>query len=823
MVTRASAKARVFGAAGLLLLVGGVSTASFAADPPGLADWEMWKEQRYLGPVLVPEEGIVWEVDSARFTLAGGEVWLLEPTGSGAFTGVVFEGKGRFEMQVPDAVELRQLRRFARDREMEEIDQSFDRLVLRSSNREVVDLLAALAEETQKKSSTVHRVARSRHQRWLLTHQHDASARVIAGLGNLGDRYLRADLESHDFGWLTFQFDATLIEEVDLMHFSKHGRFGVLESWLSLDRADERRPDGRPLGVESSRVVLEHVDAEVDLTRAARRGVGGAQGLGQSYPMNGQFETTVRLRARKTGTAALELVMHPLARIESVQRGDTPLSFLRYPVGTLDASLTDRFANPGFVVLLDEPLQGGQAVELEVTYELELPGYAPGLTWYPRPRGMHEQPHTGRVALTLRSDYDAIGPGREVEDREQRRPGLRPKAVRRSVWESEEPSRMLGFVFARAPHQKRFEEPGLPPVTVFGTKGGFMSRARVEETSEHVIGSLRFLEELYDQPIPAPELWVGMIGSRHGQAFSGMVQLDDLIVAKPGFPGFAYHGRVELFVAHEVAHQWWGHGVGWASYRDQWLSEAMAEYAAMMYVEAEVDEGRRVFRDILAQYTHELLGSIEGAFGAFARPGVALLNRAGRQRIGPIAHGYRAATAEAPTAYSSMTYRKGALVLHMIRQHLKARTGDDEAFVGLLKGLLGVDGRGGRQLSTELLRERLALLSEADWKGFFDRYVYGTEIPTYAWSAETVQVSEAAWRVDLDVEQTDAYLQHTAALPVLVEYRDGASSWHLVEVEGSGEHTITVDREPQRLVFNPDWSILARVRPRLAVKAATAP
>ena len=24
---------------------------------------------------------------------------------------------------------------------------------------------------------------------------------------------------------------------------------------------------------------------------------------------------------------------------------------------------------------------------------------------------------------------------------------------------------------------------------------------------------------------------------------------------------------------HEVAHQWWGHAVGWKSYRDQWMSE----------------------------------------------------------------------------------------------------------------------------------------------------------------------------------------------------------------------------------------------------------
>ena len=29
---------------------------------------------------------------------------------------------------------------------------------------------------------------------------------------------------------------------------------------------------------------------------------------------------------------------------------------------------------------------------------------------------------------------------------------------------------------------------------------------------------------------------------------------------------------------HEVAHQWWGHQVGFNSYRDQWMSEGFAEH-----------------------------------------------------------------------------------------------------------------------------------------------------------------------------------------------------------------------------------------------------
>jgi hypothetical protein len=35
---------------------------------------------------------------------------------------------------------------------------------------------------------------------------------------------------------------------------------------------------------------------------------------------------------------------------------------------------------------------------------------------------------------------------------------------------------------------------------------------------------------------------------------------------------------------HEMAHQWWGHLVGWKTYHDPWLSEGTAEFASVMYL-----------------------------------------------------------------------------------------------------------------------------------------------------------------------------------------------------------------------------------------------
>src|SRR5438876_7139425 len=44
---------------------------------------------------------------------------------------------------------------------------------------------------------------------------------------------------------------------------------------------------------------------------------------------------------------------------------------------------------------------------------------------------------------------------------------------------------------------------------------------------------------------------------------------------------------------HEIAHQWWGHMVGWKSYHDQWMSEGFAEFSASLYVQQLMRDEKR--------------------------------------------------------------------------------------------------------------------------------------------------------------------------------------------------------------------------------------
>ena len=61
----------------------------------------------------------------------------------------------------------------------------------------------------------------------------------------------------------------------------------------------------------------------------------------------------------------------------------------------------------------------------------------------------------------------------------------------------------------------------------------------------------------------------------------------------------AFEDFPEFFLAHEIAHQWWGQAVGWRNYHEQWLSEGFAQYFAALY--AQHQRGDEAFDAVLRQ------------------------------------------------------------------------------------------------------------------------------------------------------------------------------------------------------------------------------
>ncbi|HYX25461.1 MAG TPA: M1 family aminopeptidase [Thermoanaerobaculia bacterium] len=765
------------------------------AQPPdpsaaARADYDLLQRWRFRAePIAVPAGGVRWSDEGGSWTLESGRIWLQEPTSAGAVTGLVFEGKGRFQMAVPDPIELAQLRRFAQKPELATIDEPFSALVLRTAGPlplQGVDVPPA-------RSFEVNKLARDRHQQWLTQRIFDADARVVQALLNPHDRYLRVDMKTGGFGWLTYDYDAQRLEPIRLLSFNT--TFPTEEIWLALARPSERDARGRPASRWRPAIDVQHVDVKADLTKGGR----------DKDWMNAQFQTGVRFVPLRDGDRALQLYLDPFAKVATVSENGKPLPFLRDHVAERSHGLDSRLYDPSLVVLLDRPLVHGEERRLDFAYDFDLRNYAPGRGWYPGTDGdetILSDSHTARLELTVRKKFEVRAMGRHdpASDRDDGR-------TTTSVWTVDQPVKMLTFSFADHFYEEKVQLAGEPDVICFGSRARAGAKGNFHAVAADVSNSFAFYQQLFGTGLPPEPVYVTGIDAGHGQAFDGFIELSDYSFSILG------PGASELFRGHEAAHQWWGVQVGAASYRDAWLGEAFAEYSAMMFVQATVKNGPELFQEIVRAYDDELNGSIQSGFSKFARPGVNLINRAHGNRIGPIGHGWRASTGEVPTAYSSQVYAKGALVLHMLRGMLRDLTQSDQAFGDVLRDFVATH-RGGFA-STLDFQAAVARRAPADWSWFFDEWVDGTAIPTYRWSYQVGAAPDAGgqWPVVLKVRQSDVPPGFKMSVPIAVDFGGGRTGRLRVMVD-QPEKTfpLAFPEKPKSLTFNPDSEVLAKVK-----------
>jgi hypothetical protein len=320
-----------------------------------------------------------------------------------------------------------------------------------------------------------------------------------------------------------------------------------------------------------------------------------------------------------------------------------------------------------------------------------------------------------------------------------------------------------------------------------GVAGSHMEK----QVAGDVIESFKLLSSLF-----------GLIPERHLTA-TDLTQLTSS--AYPGFVALSYatffnsdpFGSDQLHRAHETAHQWWGVGVRWDTYHDQWLSEGFAEYAALLYLQ------RAGGNDKLMYWLDKY------------RKDVATLNKylfKTRQQAGPIALGYRTSTTQSPDDYDLIVYEKGAYVLHMLRGLLlNLDTYSDSAFYGML-----------REFHT-LYRDRFATTRDfkaltekytgIDMTWFFNQWVYGNTIPTYTFSYRVEQDSAGKYLAHCQVAQSEVAPDFKMPVPIEIRFKAGGSAWIRQWIDKPKcEFTIPIEGEPKEIIFNPMHFVLAEVK-----------
>ncbi|ACF13645.1 Peptidase M1 membrane alanine aminopeptidase [Chloroherpeton thalassium ATCC 35110] len=234
-----------------------------------------------------------------------------------------------------------------------------------------------------------------------------------------------------------------------------------------------------------------------------------------------------------------------------------------------------------------------------------------------------------------------------------------------STWKTDSPVCYATFTIGNF-RELNIKDERIPEIYVWQfheTKAG----NNIREVGKHVANSLLFYQKLYGKP-PVKSLHVAESPFAHGEAFPGIIHLTTNV-----FTNYQ-RGWNEIFIGHEVAHLWWGMGVDYKTYRDRWLAEAFAEYSGLWYMQVGMNE-TSLFFDILSSWRDQIVADKKYR-----------IDKVKKYQAGPIWMGSRTIQANDAESFELVIYKKGAWVLHMLRNMmLDLETLDETRFQDMMK------------------------------------------------------------------------------------------------------------------------------------------
>jgi len=680
----------------------------------------------------------------------------------GRITGAFFEGYGEVLLSPPNEVERRSMSLFTG---MAILEERFTTAYFRFNDNAAADLQSGLrAPEDPEQfanrwDSTARNLAQVDAMRLLASFSRLLPAASGASLNSIDpdDHMLHVRVSGAKLGVFDLFYDSTTDEQVEAGQaktLPNGGAFYDVWTSFTVESANRKSPKDVPQAIPAEtesredpvRVRSFVIDAHV-------------------HPPKGiDAEATLQLDIGRSGSRFLSFDLSRFLDVKAVEADGSPVEFIHNPA--VEGTRRARSGNDIVALILPEPTRKGQQMKLHFVYGGDvLADAGPGLlyvgargTWYPN-RGLAMADFD--LTFHYPPEWTLLATGKTVAISPT--PGADNNNVMReqvSHWVSERPMPVAGFDLGKYNHaaaqagnvnveayaglemERQFPRPSLPvmpldpkpplpslpPALITPDISPARNAASVAAMAANAIVyyAARF------GPFPYSHLALTQLPGEESQGWPGLIFLSS----------YAFLNRREqtdlhmnatgviidrLIPAHETAHQWWGDLITWSSYRDQWFSEGLANYCALM-MEQEKDPAG--FRLVLEKYRTELADK--------NKDGNSLRN------AGPVTLGSRLLSSHFPEGYEAISYGRGTWLFHMLRTMLQdgenkkrdsSATDQDEPFVRSLRKLR--ERYEGRAITS---RELLAVFAEdmppslryegkasLDW--FLDGWVNGTSLP----------------------------------------------------------------------------------------------
>jgi hypothetical protein len=776
---------------------------------------------------------LVLKRDAGNFTLKSGEIYFLKPN-LGRRTGGVFIGDGELSLTPPVDIEREMLKFFTGETEVKE---QFSQLVMFFTDETFEEIKASPNVKMSVNGSQSGKARdeyREKESLLKTTFRYNMTSRILMDLyapprPGLFTTFIQGKKHSKLFYQIdplgNIQPRPLAPEQVALINYDSND-YGV---WLSFHLAGEYEKGTAKSSTD--RRVFDLLRHEIDITIKGER----------------IFATDkVTMATRSAGQRVLPFELFPTLQVKRISSADGK---------EVDIIQETKSADRDLAVILPEAPENGKPFVLTFEYEgngiVEAMGVGnfilnPGArgSWYPANGNTQFGLDQAAFEINFRfpKQLTMIGVGELVDEKvegdqkiakwstkgiEMKVAGFnygdfKRKTIKDEVTgyelevlvNTEVPeeikslqNRVLEFESRRQSNRNASITDVLDPQRSGSRASGLTIGAfSTSAMSDYVLGEAQNSTRIYDAyfgRLPFKRIamtqqpntffgqaWATLIYMPY-MAFVGETMRTQLFGSRGGTDGFWRE-----VAAHEVAHQWWGHTIGWTNYRDQWMSEGFSQLSTSLYIQfvrKDIDK----FNEFWEEERRAIVEPSRSTNGV--RP----------YTVGPVTQGFRLATSKTPGAYRNLVYPKGAYILHMIRMMMMDRKDGDAKFQAMMRDFVKTNFNKGA--TTEdfkaMVEKHITPKMDIDKNGkmdwFFDQWVYGKEVPAYKLEYK-VDNANGKYILSGKITQSGVSDNFAMIVPLYLDLGNGWISAGSVTIVGNKSFdlgNITLPQNPKRVAI----------------------